>query len=91
MKEQNILKENGIWTHLTDRIVSYIIVEVVGICGERKVIKMTQDVINKLREYGGYSKNGKMSDRVIVQKELLNEAADLLEMYIMFECKITPP
>lgn len=91
MKEQNILKENGIWTHLTDRIVSYIIVEVVGIYGERKVIKMTQDVINKLREYGGYSKNGKMSDRVIVQKELLNEAADLLEMYIMFECKITPP
>lgn len=51
---------------------------------------MTQDVINKLREYGGHSKNGKMSDRVIVPKELLNEAADLLEMYIMFECKITP-
>ena len=40
---------------------------------------MTQDVINKLREYGGYSKNGKMSDRAIVPKELLNEAADLLE------------
>lgn len=52
---------------------------------------MTQDVINKLREYGGYSKNGKMSDRVIVPKELLNEAADLLEMYIMFESKIMPP
>lgn len=91
MKEQNILKENGIWTHLTDRILSYIIVEVVGIYGERKVIKMTQDVINKLREYGGYSKNGKMSDETVVPKELLNEAADLLEMYIMFECKITPP
>ena len=52
---------------------------------------MTQDVINKLREYGGYSTNGKMSDRAIVPKELLNEAADLLEMYIMFENKITPP
>lgn len=50
---------------------------------------MTQDVINKLREYGGYSKNGKMSDRAMVPKELLNEAADLLEMYIMFESKVS--
>lgn len=52
---------------------------------------MTQDIINKLREYGGYSKNGKMSDETVVPKELLNQAADLLEMYIMFENKITPP
>ena len=52
---------------------------------------MTQDIINKLREYGGYSKNGKMSDETVVPKELLNQTADLLEMYIMFESKITPP
>ena len=76
---------------MTGRILSYIIVEVVDICGNRKENKMTQDIINKLREYGGYSKNGKMSDEVIVPKELLNQAADLLEMYIMFENRITPP
>ena len=39
--------------------------------------------------YGGYSKNGKMSNETVVPKELLNEAADLLEMYIMFESKVS--
>lgn len=53
-----------------------------SVCGEYFLPKYkgsSEELIDKLREYGSTKLNGKMGDQCLVPKELLIAAADLLE------------